>query len=162
VPSASAGSFRAFKGPPLQTLKIVLFLNPHPDNMFPLFIKEIKSFFNSLTGYLVIITFLLINSLFMWVFDGPMNLPDGGYATIDTLFILAPWVFLMLIPAVTMRSFAEERRTGTIDLLLMRPLSGFKVITAKYYAATFLILLALLPTLIYYYSIVALKSGRQH
>lgn len=126
--------------------------------MFPLFIKEIKSFFNSLTGYLVIITFLLINSLFMWVFDGPMNLPDGGYATIDTLFILAPWVFLMLIPAVTMRSFAEERRTGTIDLLLMRPLSGFKVITAKYYAATFLILLALLPTLIYYYSIVALGN----
>ena len=66
--------------------------------MISLFIKEINSFFNSLTGYIVIIMFLLINSLFMWVFDGTMNLLDGGYATMDTLFLLAPWVFLMLDP----------------------------------------------------------------
>jgi ABC-2 type transport system permease protein len=130
----------------------------HADDMFSLFIKEIKSFFNSLTGYLVIIAFLLINSLFMWVFEGPMNIPDGGYASMDTLFTLAPWVFLMLIPAITMRSFAEERRTGTIDLLLTRPLSGMQIVTAKYLAAVILILLALLPTLVYYYSVVALGN----
>jgi ABC-2 type transport system permease protein len=126
--------------------------------MISLFIKEIKSFFNSLTGYLVIIAFLLINSLFMWVFEGPLNIPDGGYASMDTLFTLAPWVFLMLIPAVTMRSFAEERRTGTIDLLLTSPLSGMQIVTAKYLAAVMMILLALLPTLVYYYSVVSLGN----
>jgi len=126
--------------------------------MYSLFTKEIKSFFNSLTGYIVIIIFLLINSLFMWVFEGPMNLPDGGYATIDTLFILAPWVFLMLIPAITMRSFAEEKRAGTLDLLLTRPLSELQIIGAKYFAAVVLILLSLLPTLVYYLSIYSLGS----
>jgi ABC-2 type transport system permease protein len=126
--------------------------------MYSLFVKEIKSFFNSLTGYIVIIVFLLINSLFMWVFEGPMNLPDGGYATIDTLFILAPWVFLMLIPAITMRSFAEEKRAGTLELLLTRPLSELQIIGAKYFAAVILILLALLPTLVYYFSIVSLGN----
>ncbi len=131
---------------------------PQADDMISLFIKEIKSFFNSLTGYLVIIAFLLINSLFMWVFEGPLNIPDGGYASMDTLFTLAPWVFLMLIPAVTMRSFAEERRTGTIDLLLTRPLSGMQIVTAKYLAAVMMILLALLPTLVYYYSVVSLGN----
>src|SRR5512147_1462788 len=113
--------------------------------MYSLFIKEIKSFFNSLTGYIVIIVFLLINSLFMWVFKGPMNLPEGGYATMDTLFYIAPWVFLMLIPAVTMRSFAEEKRAGTLDLLLTRPLSAMRIAVAKYSASIVLILLALVP-----------------
>jgi len=126
--------------------------------MYSLFIKEIKSFFHSLTGYIVIIVFLLINSLFMWVFEGPMNLPDGGYATLDTLFTIAPWVFLMLIPAVTMRSFAEEKRSGTLDLLLTRPLTGMQIIGAKYFAALVLILFALLPTLVYYFSVVLLGS----
>jgi ABC-2 type transport system permease protein len=126
--------------------------------MYALFIKEITSFFHSLTGYMVIIIFLLINSLFMWVFDGAMNLLDGGYATMDTLFVLAPWVFLMLIPAITMRSFADEKRTGTMDLLLTRPLSEVQIIMAKYFAALVLIILAILPTLIYYYSIVLLGN----
>lgn len=126
--------------------------------MYALFSKEIKSFFNALTGYIVIISFLLINSLFMWVFDGPMNLLEGGYATLETMFILAPWVFLMLIPAITMRSFAEEKRTGTLDLLLTRPLSEMQIVAAKYFAALVLILLALLPTLVYYYAVVRLGS----
>jgi ABC-2 type transport system permease protein len=126
--------------------------------MYSLFVKEIKSFFNSLTGYIVIIVFLLINSMFMWVFDGSMNVPAGGYATMDALFTLAPWVFLMLIPAVTMRSFAEEKRAGTLDLLLTRPLSEMQIIISKYMAAIVLILLALLPTLVYYYSIVRLGN----
>jgi len=126
--------------------------------MYSLFIKEIKSFFNSLTGYIVIIVFLLINSLFMWVFQGPLNLPDGGYATIDTLFVLAPWVFLMLIPAITMRSFAEEKQAGTLELLLTRPLSELQIICAKYFAAVVLIILSLLPTLVYYFSVVSLGN----
>lgn len=126
--------------------------------MFSLFVKEIKSFFNSLTGYLVIISFLLINSLFMWVFEGPMNIPDGGYATLDSLFTLAPWVFLILIPAITMRSFSEEKRTGTFELLLTRPLTPMQITGAKYLASVVLIILALVPTLIYYYSVISLGN----
>jgi len=126
--------------------------------MYSLFIKEIKSFFNSLAGYIVIIIFLLVNSLFMWVFEGPLNVADGGYATIDTLFFIAPWVFLMLIPAVTMRSFAEEKRSGTLDLLLTRPLTSFRIVSAKYLASLVLIILALLPTLVYYFTVIALGS----
>jgi ABC-2 type transport system permease protein len=121
--------------------------------MFSLFLKELTGFFNTLTGYLLIILFLLLNSLFMWVFNGPMNLLEGGYATLDTLFILAPWVFLVLIPAITMRSFSEEIRTGTLDLLLTRPLTVFQIITTKYLATLVLILLSLIPTLVYYFSI---------
>ena len=126
--------------------------------MYSLFLKEINSFFNSLTGYIVIIVFLLMNSLFMWVFDGPMNIPEGGYATLETLFFIAPWVFLMLIPAITMRSFAEEKRAGTLDLLLTRPLSGLQITGAKYLASVLLVILALLPTLIWYFSVIALGN----
>ena len=126
--------------------------------MVSLFLKEITGFFNSLTGYIVIILFILINSLFMWVFDGSMNVLDGGYATMDTLFSLAPWVFLMLIPAITMRSFSEEKRSGTLDLLLTRPLTELQIVGAKYLAALVLILLSLLPTLVYFYSIVLLGN----
>jgi ABC-2 type transport system permease protein len=89
----------------------------------------------------------------MWVFNGPMNLLEGGYATLDTLFLLAPWVFLVLIPAVTMRSFSEEKRIGTLDLLFTRPFPVFQIIITKYLAAFVLILLALVPTIIYYFSI---------
>ncbi|MBN1158761.1 MAG: gliding motility-associated ABC transporter permease subunit GldF [Bacteroidales bacterium] len=126
--------------------------------MYSLFIKEISSFFHSLTGTIVIVVFLLINSLFMWVFEGQMNLIDGGYATLDPLFALAPWVFLVLIPAITMRSLAEEKKAGTLDLLLTRPVSEMQIILAKYFAAIVLIVLSLLPTLVYYYSIVHLGN----
>jgi ABC-2 type transport system permease protein len=94
----------------------------------------------------------------MWVFEGPMNIPDGGYATIDTLFIIAPWVFLMLIPAITMRSFADEKRLGTLDLLLTRPLSPMQITGAKYLASIGLVVLSLMPTLIYYFSVFVLGN----
>jgi len=126
--------------------------------MYSLFLKEVTSFFNSLTGYIVIILFLLMNGLFMWVFDGGLNLLDSGYASMDTLFILAPWVFLMLIPSITMRSFADEKRTGTLDLLRIRPVTELQIILAKYFAAMVLILLALLPTLVYYFSVISLGN----
>lgn len=126
--------------------------------MYSLFKREVSSFFNSLSGYVVIIVFLLVNSLFMWVFKGSMNIPDGGYATLEPLFALAPWVFLVLVPAITMRSFADEKRSGTLDLLLTRPVTVMQIITAKYLAAITLILLALIPTLLYYISVIWLGN----
>jgi ABC-2 type transport system permease protein len=121
--------------------------------MFALYRKEISSFLNSLIGYIVIVVFLTIISLFMWVFPGEMNILDAGYANIDTLFVIAPWVFMFLVPAITMRSFADERKSGTIELLLTRPLSDIQIVLAKYLAGITLVLLSLIPTLVYYMSV---------
>jgi ABC-2 type transport system permease protein len=121
--------------------------------MFSIFKKEINGFFSSLTGYMVIIVFLLINSLFMWVFPGEWNVLDSGYAGIDTLFIISPWVFLFLVPAVTMKMIAEEKRLGTIELIYSRPLTERGVVAGKYLASVMLVLLALLPGIIYYISV---------
>jgi ABC-2 type transport system permease protein len=126
--------------------------------MFTLLQKEINAFFSTITGYVVIIVFLAANSCFMWVFKGNLNVLDNGYANLDTLFILAPWVFLFLVPAVTMRLFAEEKRSGTLELLLSQPISEMKIVLAKYLAAVVLILFSLLPTLVYYYSVHRLGS----
>jgi ABC-2 type transport system permease protein len=124
--------------------------------MFAIFRKEISGFFSSLTGYIVIIVFLLVNSLFMWVFPGDLNILDSGYAGLDTLFFLSPWVFLFLVPAVTMRMIAEEKRIGTIELLFSKPVSEREIIWGKYLAAVSLVLLSLLPCLIYYFSVYVL------
>lgn len=121
--------------------------------MLTLFRKELSSFFTSLTGYIVVIIFLLINSLFMWVFPGRINVIDSGYANLDALFIMAPWVFLFLVPAVTMRLFSEEKKTGTIDLLLTRPITDMQIVLAKFFAGISIVIIALLPTLVYYFSI---------
>lgn len=124
--------------------------------MFAIFIKEINGFFSSLTGYIVIIVFLLVNSLFMWVFPGELNVLDSGYAGLETLFFISPWVFLFLVPAVTMRMIAEEKRLGTIELLYSKPLTEREIIWGKYLASVLLVLLALLPSLIYYISVYVL------
>lgn len=121
--------------------------------MLTLLRKEISSFLNSLIGYIVITVFLLFTGLFMWVFESESNILDGGFATIDPLFIIAPWIFLFLIPAITMRSFADEKKGGTIELLLTRPLTDFQIVLAKYLAGFILVIFSLLPTLIYYYSV---------
>lgn len=121
--------------------------------MFTLFIKEISSFLSSLIGYIVIAVFLTIIGLFMWVFPGDFNILDAGYANIDTLFVIAPWVFMFLVPAITMRSFADEKKSGTIELLLTRPLTDIQIILAKYLAGFTLVIFSLLPTLVYYYSV---------
>ncbi len=121
--------------------------------MYALFKKEISNFLSSLIGIMVIVVFLLITGLFLWVFQSDFNLLSFGYANLDGLFILAPWVFLFLVPAVTMRSFAEENRTGTIEMLLTKPLSDWQIIFAKFLAAVALVLLSLLPTLVYYFSV---------
>ena len=123
-----------------------------------LLFKEIRGFFSSLTGYIVIIVFLVANSLFMWVFPGDLNVLDSGYASLDSLFTLAPWIFLFLVPAVTMRMFAEEKRAGTLEFLLTKPLSDLQIILAKYFGALLLVLLSLLPCLIYYWSVSSLGN----
>lgn len=104
-------------------------------------------------GYVVIMVFLLVNGLFLWVFPGEFNILDFGYSTLDSLFVIAPFVFLFLIPAITMRSFAEEKRSGTIELLLTRPLTDLKIIMAKYMAGLVLVIFSLLPTLVYLVSV---------
>ena len=121
--------------------------------MYSLLIKEINGFFSSVTGYLVIIVFLLVNSLFLWVFPGDMNILEGGYANLDPLFLLAPWVFLFLVPAVSMRMFSEENRSGTLEFLMTKPLHNMQIVMAKYLAGLILVLFSLLPSLIYYYSV---------
>ncbi|MDD3638018.1 MAG: gliding motility-associated ABC transporter permease subunit GldF [Bacteroidales bacterium] len=121
--------------------------------MIALYRKEISSFLSSLIGYLVIAVFLLITGLFLWVFPNEFNILDFGYANLDGLFILAPFVFLFLVPAVTMRSFADEKRSGTIELLLTKPISDFQLIMAKYLASLTLVAFALLPTLLYYFTV---------
>jgi len=121
--------------------------------MFAIFRKEITGFFSSLTGYIVIVFFLLINSLFMWVLPGEWNIFDGGYAGLDTLFFLSPWIFMFLVPAVTMRMIAEEKRLGTIELIFSRPVSEREIVYGKYFASVALVLLALLPGFIYYFSV---------
>jgi ABC-2 type transport system permease protein len=121
--------------------------------MFAIFRKEISGFFSSLTGYIVIIVFLVINSLFMWVFPGEWNVFDSGYAGMDTLFFLSPWLFLFLVPAVTMRMIAEEKRLGTLELIFSRPVTEREIVYGKYFASVTLVLLALLPAVIYYISV---------
>ena len=121
--------------------------------MYALFKKEISNFLSSLIGIMVIVVFLLVTGLFLWVFQSDFNLLSYGYANLDGLFILAPWVFLFLVPAVTMRSFAEENRTGTIEMLLTKPLSDWQIIFAKFLAGVTLVLLSLLPTAVYYFSV---------
>lgn len=126
--------------------------------MFAIFRKEISGFFSSLTGYIVIIVFLLVNSLFMWVFPGEWNIFDSNYASLNTLFFLSPWLFLFLVPAVTMRMIAEEKRLGTIELIYSRPIAERGIIYGKYLASVSLVLLALLPGIIYYISVYYLGS----
>lgn len=119
--------------------------------MRALILKEVRAFLGSLIGLIVIVVFLLLTGLFLWVF--PENILDLGYADLGPLFFIAPWVFLFLVPAVTMRSFSEEQRTGTIELLLTKPITEWQLVLAKYIAALLLVLLALLPTLVYYWSV---------
>lgn len=125
--------------------------------MYALFKKELTVFFSSLTGYIAIIVFLAAIGLFMWVFPGDLNVIDAGISNMDTLFIIAPWVFMFLTPAVTMKSFSEETKNGTIELLRTKPLSDWEIIGAKYFSAVTITLLSLLPTLVYYFSVKSLS-----
>jgi len=119
-------------------------------------LREIKSFFGSPIGYLVIAIFLLLNGLFLWVFDGEYNILQSGFADLSPFFTLAPWILIFLIPAVTMRSFSDEKKQGTIELLLTKPLSVWQIVNGKFLGSFLLIVIALVPTLVYVYVIYGL------
>lgn len=125
--------------------------------MWPVCKKELSQFFSSLTGYIAIVVFLLVNGLVLFVFDD--NIFDFGYATLDKFFQLAPWVLLLLIPAITMRSFSEEFKTGTYEILQTRPLTRWQIIAGKYLGSLLVVFIALLPTVVYIFSIQKLSSG---
>ena len=117
--------------------------------MKSILLREIKSFFGSPIGYLVIAIFLISNGLFLWVFEGEYNILNTGFADLTPFFTLAPWILIFLIPAVTMRSFSDERKQGTLELLLTKPLSIWEIVSGKFLGAMLLIVMAIIPTFIY-------------
>jgi len=117
--------------------------------MKALLLREIKSFFGSPIGYLVIAIFLLLNGLFLWVFEGDFNILNSGFADLGPFFTLSPWILIFLIPAVTMRSFSDEKKQGTIELLFTKPLSLWEIVNGKFFGALILIILAIAPTILY-------------
>jgi ABC-2 type transport system permease protein len=117
--------------------------------MKALLLREIKSFFGSPIGYLVIALFLILNGLFLWVFEGDYNILNTGFADMTPFFTLAPWILIFLIPAITMRSFADEKKQGTLELLLTKPLSLWQIVNGKFLGAVLLIVMAIIPTFIY-------------
>ncbi len=125
--------------------------------MFSIYRKEITGFLNSLIAYLVMIVFITFIGLFMWVFPDS-NIMDYGFADMESLFTFGPIAYLLLIPAITMRTFAEEKKDGTIELLMTKPLTDWQIILGKYFASFSLVVFALVPTLIYYFSVYTLGS----
>ncbi|MFM2306211.1 MAG: gliding motility protein GldF [Bacteroidota bacterium] len=125
--------------------------------MFAIYKKEIQQFFSSLIGYIAIIVFLLVLGLFMFIFPDTSIL-EFGYATLDSFFTIAPYIFIFLIPAITMRSFAEEINTGTIELLSTRPVTDLQIILGKYFAAVTLVFIAIVPTFVYFFTLYMLAS----
>lgn len=117
--------------------------------MKSILIREIKSFFGSPIGYLVIAIFLLLNGLFLWVFEGDYNILNSGFADLTPFFTISPWILIFLIPAVTMRSFSDEKKQGTIELLMTKPISIWEIVGGKFFGAFLLIVIAIIPTLIY-------------
>lgn len=127
--------------------------------MFSIYRKELSAYFSSLIAYITLGVFLLVLGLFVWVFNDTSIL-TYNYAGLNQLFTITPLVFVFLIPAITMRTFAEEQQNGTIELLATKPVTDFQIIMAKYLAGFTLILLALVPTLIYVYSVYHLGSPK--
>jgi ABC-2 type transport system permease protein len=137
----------------LSLLDFFLFLHLKIKAMYSLFLKEIKTYLSSLLGYIFIAVFLVLAGLFLWVFPNVNNILYSGLADLQGLFNLSKFLLLFLVPAITMRSFAEEKRVGTMELLLSKPLSDIQIIMAKFLSALTLLTIAFLPTLIYIISI---------
>jgi ABC-2 type transport system permease protein len=117
--------------------------------MRAIFKREITSFLTSTSGYLVMGLFLVLNGLFLWVFKGPYNLFEYGFADLTAFFMLAPWIFLFLIPAIAMKSFSEEKKLGTLELLLIKPMTLPRLVLGKFFGILGLALITILPTLLY-------------
>lgn len=122
--------------------------------MWSIYKKDLSQFFSSLTGYVAISVFLLVMGLNVFVFEG--NVIDSGYATLDVFFTLAPWILAFMVPAITMRSFADELQSGTYEMLATKPLSESQILMGKFLATCTLLLITLLPTLIYFVAVSAL------
>ena len=121
--------------------------------MLAIFKKEFNSFFTSTIAYLTIGMFLLINGLFLWVFDDDFNVLNAGFADLTSFFYLAPWILIFLIPAITMKTFADEFRSGTIEILKTRPITNVTLVLGKFFAILTLLIIVLIPTFVYVYSI---------
>ena len=117
--------------------------------MFAIFKKEVRSFFTAPIGYLIVGLSLLLNGLFLWVFRGNFNIFDYGFSDLGNFFLLTPWIFIFLVPAITMKSFSEERKLGTLELMLIKPISVWKIIWGKFWGTSTLCILAVVPTIIY-------------
>jgi ABC-2 type transport system permease protein len=126
--------------------------------MFPILKKEFNSFFASPIAYLVIGVFLLVNGLFLWVFKDDLNILNAGFADLNSFFLVAPWILLFLIPAITMKSFADELNSGTIETLKTKPITDWQIVLGKFSASLLLIVVALVPTLTYAYTILQLGN----
>ena len=120
--------------------------------MRALYWKEIRSFLGSMIGYIFILIFLIASGVIHWYISWDGNLLEGTEVDLIPFFNFSPWVFLILIPAITMRSIAEERRNGTIELLFTRPISDLEIVLAKYFAGVTLLIISLIPTIVYYFS----------
>ena len=120
--------------------------------------KELHQFFSSLTGYITIILFLIVNALYLFVLKDS-NIFDFGYATLLSFFELAPWIFIFLIPALAMRSFADEYRSGTFETLQTRPLTSWQIVWGKYLAVIIVIIISLIPTFLYVITIHSLSAS---
>ena len=127
--------------------------------MRSIFFKELNTFFSSLTGYISIVIFLLLTGLFLWVFS-ETSIINYNYASLGQLFTIAPLVFMFLIPAITMSSFSDEKQRGTLELLVTKPLTDWDIVGGKYFAALALAVIAIIPTLVYYFSVVQLGSPK--
>ncbi|SFW26043.1 gliding motility-associated ABC transporter permease subunit GldF [Cellulophaga fucicola] len=121
--------------------------------MYAIYKREIQSFFTSPIGYMVIGLFLIFSGLFLWVFKGEYNIFDYGFADLSSFFFLVPWVFLFLIPAITMKSFSEERKTGTLELLFIKPISLWQTVFGKFLGTLTLVVIAIIPTFLYVYTL---------
>ena len=126
--------------------------------MYAILKKEFNSFFASPIAYLVIGVFLLVNGLFLWVFKDNFNILNAGFADLSSFFYLAPWLFLFLIPAITMKSFADEFNSGTIEILKTKPVTDWQIVLGKFTASLLLVCIALLPTLTYIYTVYLLGN----
>lgn len=126
------------------------------NSMWSICKKELRQFFSSLTGYIAIIVFLLVNGFVLFVFRN--NIFDNGYATLNDFFSFTPWVLLFMVSAITMRSFSEEFKSGTFEILQTRPLTSWQIVTGKFLGNLFVAIIALVPTLVYYFSINHLAS----
>lgn len=126
--------------------------------MFTIIKKEFNSFFSSTIAYVVMGIFLLINGLFLWIFNDDFNILNAGFADLNSFFYLAPWVLLFLIPAITMKTFADEFQSGTIEILVTKPISIWSIVLGKFLAVLLLVIMAIVPTIVYVYSIYQLGN----